>query len=80
MLGSTPTKRPVSGYEVSPGRQKIQDLTDKLNSLDRTEETTNSRRAAFDMRLKNIDDKLKRAYQSEDAPYLYIHFLEKMLI
>ena len=69
MLGGTPTKRPQSGYETSPGRQKIADLSEKLNNLDRNEENTNSRRAAFDQRLKNIDDKLKRAYQNEDATF-----------
>lgn len=73
MQSHTPTRnRPVSSYErsdVSPGRQKIQLLSEKLNAMDLDDGSKNTNRDAMDLRLKRMDEKLRNFKANDETTF-----------
>merc|ERR1711982_141026 len=73
MQSTTPSRnRPVSSYErsdVSPGRQKIQLLSEKLNAMDLDDGSKNTNRDAMDTRLKRMDEKLRNFKANDETTF-----------
>lgn len=67
----TPQRRPRSGYNerVSPGRYKISQLSEKQNNLDTLEDNKNSKRHAFENRQKELDDRIRKSHQNDEATF-----------
>ncbi len=73
MQSHTPSKsRPISSYErsdVSPGRQKIQNLSEKLNAMDIDGGSQNHNRDVMDARLKRMDEKLRNFKANDETTF-----------